>query len=74
MNKSTRIANGHKRISEQRGDEKSEWHYIIQWRSNTFFRFTRIRQNEQDLLFWNKDKEYTKYNERRDEAIHTKFT
>ena len=35
--------------SEQNGDVKSDWHYIIQWRSNTLFRCRRIRQNEQDL-------------------------
>ena len=56
VNKQLRITNGHKRISEQNGDVKSDWHYTIQWQSNTLFLSRRIRQNKKDLLIWNKDK------------------
>ena len=60
-----RITKGHKRISEQNGDEKSDWHYIIQWQSNTLSLFGRIRQNKMDLVIWNKDKAYTQFNKGR---------
>ena len=36
--------------SEQNGDEKSDWHYIIQWQSNILFLFRRTRQNKMDLV------------------------
>ena len=63
------------RISEQNGDEKSEWHYIIQWLSNTLFRLRRIRQNKQDLAIWSKDKVNIRFNKGGEaEAIQTNFT
>ena len=73
---SMKTANGHKRSSGQDGGKKSEWHYIIQWLSNTLFRLRRIRQNKQDLAIWNKDKAYTQFNKGRceAEAIQTNFT
>ena len=55
--------------------KKSEWHYIIQWLSNTLFRFRRIRQNKQDLAIWSKDKANIRFNKGGEaEAIQTNFT
>ena len=71
-----KIANGHKRSSGQNGGKKSEWHYIIQWLSNTLFRLRRIRQNKQDLAIWSKDKANIRFNKggAEAEAIQTNFT